>query len=318
MTSLILSIAAIAADDTWHDVRVGKSGLVLSLPVAPEIATTREEIHLTGKYKSVVVSVVAAEKSADQTQPLSAAHSEKQKALRELYGRKITATMNEQPVEEAATFGADESIGFVVEVNDGPGRAVAWQRVLADGWEYDINVTCDRRDQPVLERILGSARYVDPATGDFRITALGATGLQSYLGIAFLPKENVARSEATSVVLDSGQFPAMVLATLWQNPEVDYENEAQLRKAMTKWLSAFVQGAESRLEFKAEKGEGETHFDISGTVVIQGIEIKLLGVAYGHRDDAQAVIAVIDPRQEGAEAFARKILASVSKLPAKG
>lgn len=318
MTSLILTAALMTGDDNWNDLRIGTSGLILALPVPGNLTKTTEEIQLKATYKSVTVSVVAAQRTVAQAQPLSAAHSEKLKALREQYGRKITAFLNEQPVEEASQFGADDSIGFVVEVNDGPGRAYAWQRVLADGWEYDINIACDRRDQPVLERILGSARYVDPATGDFRVSALGATGLQSYLGIAFLPKENVTRKEATSVVLDSGQFPAMVLATVWQNPEVDYENEAQLKKAMTKWLSAFAQGAESSLEFKSSKSEGETHYEISGKVVVQGIEIKLLGVAYAHRDDAQAVIALIDPRQEGAEPFARKILASVSKVVSPG
>ena len=294
---------------------MAETGLKLNLPADPEIVKTAEEIQLTCTYKSAKVSIIAAQKNPDQAQPVSQAYTEKYKVFNELYGRKIKSILNESSVLEAAQFGAPESIGFVIEVEDGPGKVHAWQRVLIDGWEYDISIDCDRRDQIVMEKILASAQYVDPATGDFRIGPLGATGLQSYLGVAFRPQEDVLQSEATSVVLNTDQFPAMMLATVWQNEEVDYENQAQLKAAMTKWLSGFVKGAQSEITLVGKKVEDQTIYEISGTVAVQGVQIVLLGKAFARRDDAQVLLAVVEARQEGGQEFAKKVISTVSQIP---
>lgn len=317
MTSLALSLILLSTpqDDNWKTYRVGETGLKLNLPAEPTIVKTAEETQLTCTYKSAVVSIIASQKNIDQAQPVSQAHSEKMGFFREKYGRKIKSFLNESPVVEADMFGAPESIGFVLEVDEGGGKVNAWQRVLVDGWEYDISVDCDRRDQAVMEKILASAQYVDPATGDFRVTPLGGTGLQSYLGIAFMPQDDVARPNATSVVLNTDLFPAMMLATVWQNEEVDYENPEQLKKAMTKWVSGFVQGAQSEITLTPKKSDDQTTYEIKGNVNVQGIEVIILGKAFARRDDAQVVIAVIESRQEGGQEFAKKVLATVSQIP---
>ncbi|MFM9873844.1 MAG: hypothetical protein ACKVQS_10315 [Fimbriimonadaceae bacterium] len=315
MITTALSLVLLAApQDHWKTYRMGESGLNLSLPAEPKTTKTLEETQIHTEFKSVKFDLTVKQVSQDPGQ-LSAAYTEKFARLREQYGRKMTSILNESPVFEAAQFGASDSIGFVIEVDADGGKAFAWQKVRIDGLEYEINIQCDRRDQTVMEKILGSAQYKNPETNDFNISPLGATGLQSYIGVAFLPQTAEARETSTSVVLQSDNFPAMILATIWTSDEIDYENEAQLKKAMGVWISTFVQGAKSEFTFKSTKEEKQTVYEISGKILIQGAEVKLLGKAYARRDDAQAVIAVIDSRIEGAEEFAIKILKSVSQIP---
>jgi hypothetical protein len=314
ITSALSLILLTTPQDHWKTYRIGETGLNLSLPAEPKTTKTEFETQVEVEFKSLTFSLTA-KPLADQPQALSAAYTEKFARYREMYGKKITSILNEQPVAEAAMFGASESIGFVLEVSDGGGKVHAWQRVRIDGFEYDITINCDGRDQVLMEKILGSAQYKDPKTNDFRLAPLGGTGLQSYLGIAFQPQQNSARDTATSVVLQSDQFPSMILATIWTSDEIDYENEAQLKKAMGTWLATFVQGAQSEINLKSTKEEDQTIYEITGKILVQGSEIKLLGKAYAHRDDAQAVLAVIDPRIEGAEEFSNKILKTVTQIP---
>lgn len=314
-TALSLILLTAPQEDHWKTYRMGETGLNLSLPAEPKTIVTEFETQVTTEFKSVKFSLTA-KPIAAEPQALSSAYTEKFARFREKYGReKITSILNEQPVPEAAMFGATESIGFVLEVKDSGGKVHAWQRVRIDGLEYDISIDCDERDQVVMEKILGSALYKNPAANDYLVAPLGGTGLQSYLGIAFQPQQNAPREEATSVVLQADQFPAMILATIWTSDEIDYENEAQLKKAMGTWLATFVQGAQSEITFTSTKEENQTIYEINGKILVQGAEIKLIGKAFARRDDAQAVLAVIDPRVAGAEEFSNKILKTVTQIP---
>lgn len=315
MIASTLALAAVLTQEAdWQSVRVGNSGLRIELPIKPEIVTTAEEIQLTATHKSVTVSIVARPTTADQALDPSKGYVEAFGTFRERYGKKIKTIINEDEVVEAAMFGAPASMGFVIEVDDEGGKAHAWQQIFIDDFEYTINIETARRDQPILIKILQSAQYVNPETGDFRVAPLGNTGLQSYLGIAFLPQDDIERKDAKSVVLQASQFPAFILASVWQNETVDYEDPADLKKAMIKWLTEFVQGAQAELTLTPTKVEGQTLYTISGEVIVQGVQINLLGRAFARRDDAQVVIAVIDPKVEKAEPFARKILESVTQI----
>jgi hypothetical protein len=314
MTSAIFAVTLALGQDNYKPHRFDPTGMVLTLPVEPKQEKTVDQLTLSAEYKSVKVRVLAAQRTVEAAQPVSEAYTQKFGEFRQKYGKKIKSILNENPVVEAFQFGAVESIGFVIEVDDAGGKVFAWQRVLLDGWEYDVSVESSRRDQPVMEKILGAIRYVDPGTGDFRVSALGATGMQSYLGIAFLPQESIARDEAKSVVLQSELFPATILATIWDNETIDYENEDQLKKAMSKWLAGFVQGAASDFDFKSMKTEMGTTFDFTGEATVQGVGFKLIGRSYSQRDEARVMIAVIDPRDTKAEPFARKVLDSLSLI----
>lgn len=314
ITTALSLILLTTPQDHWKTYRIGESGLNLNLPAEPKTTNNELETQVQTEFKSLKFTV-SIKPIPETPQVLSAAYTEKFARFREQYGRKITSILNESPVIEADQFGATESIGFVLEVDADGGKVHAWQRVRIDGLEYEININCDRRDQVVMEKILASAHYKDPKTNDFKVGPLGATGLQSYLGIAFLPQTDEPRETSTSVVLQSDNFPAMILATIWTSDEVDYENEAQLKKAMGTWLSTFVQGAQSEINFKSTKEESQTIYEVTGKILIQGAEVKLLGKLFAHRDDAQAVLAVIDPRIAGAEEFANKVLKTVTQIP---
>jgi hypothetical protein len=311
--TLTLALLTVQDDSDWQTHRLGKSGLRLDLPVKPNITETTEETQLTATFKSVKVSIIARPATAETKQNSGQAYSQAFGELRDRYGRKIKSILNENPVLEAFQFGAEESLGFVIETDEQGGKAHAWQQIYIDNFEYTIQIESSRRDQVILEKILASAQYINPETGDFRVSALGNTGLESYLGIAFLPQTDIPRSEANSVVLQSDQFPAMVLATVWTDDSVDYEDPDELKTAMTKWLTTFVQGAESKLTLTPSVQDNQTTYDIKGEVIVQGVQINLLGKAFARRDDAQVAIAVIDPRTKNAEAFAKKILASVKQ-----
>ncbi|MBX3115640.1 MAG: hypothetical protein KF836_13830 [Fimbriimonadaceae bacterium] len=311
LLALVLGLSIRADEPVWKEYRLDESGLKIKLPEAPKERQLIDGLEFSLNYQSVKLKITASKKSYEDAQKLSAAYTDKFGEFSQLYGRKIKSILNESPVVEAYQFGATESIGFVLEVDADGGKVHAWQRVLIDGWEYDINLDCTRKEQQLMEKILASVMYVNPATGDFKVDNIGGMGLKSYLGIAFLPAKEGSRSEARSLILDSDNFPAMMVGTVWDRAEVIFEDPDQFKAAMTKWLAGYVQGARSELTLVQHKTERGLDYDLTGKVVIQGIELQIAGRALTNDQEARAVIAVVDNRTSGAMEFATKVLKSV-------
>ncbi|QYK53238.1 MAG: hypothetical protein KF824_13410 [Fimbriimonadaceae bacterium] len=311
LLALVLGLSIRADEPVWKEYRLDQSGMKIKLPEAPKERQLIDGLEFTLDYQSVKLKISASKKTPEEAQKLSAAYTEKFGQFSQQYGRKIKSILNESPVLEAYQFGATESIGFVLEVDADGGKVHAWQRVLIDGWEYDVSLDCSRKDQPLMEKILGSVMYVNPSTGDFKIENIGGMGLKSYLGIAFLPTKGESRPEARSLLLDSDNFPAMIVGTVWDRAEVIFEDPDQFKAALTKWLAGYVQGAKSELILTQHKTDRGLDYDLTGKVVIQGIELQIAGRALTNDQEARAVIAVIDHRTPGAMDFATKVLKSV-------
>lgn len=311
LPALVLGFAIRADEPVWKEYRLDVSGLKLQLPEAPKERQLIDGLEFTLDYQSVKLKISASKKTDAEVQNLGVAYTEKFGQFSQQYGRKIKSILNESPVVEAYQFGATDSIGFVLEVDADGGKVHAWQRVIIDGWEYDISLDCSRKEQPLMEKILASIVYVNPATGDFRVEKIGGMGLKSYLGIAFLPAKEGNRSDSRNLILDSDSFPAMMIGTVWDRAEVIFEDADLFKAAMTKWLAGYVQGAKSELTLVQHKTDRGFDYDLTGTVIIQGIELKIAGRALTNDQEARAVIAVIDPRTAGAMDFANKVLKTV-------
>jgi len=311
LLALVLGLAIRADEPVWKEYRLDASGMKLKLPEAPKERQLIDGLEFTLEYQSINLKISASKKTQEEAQKLGAAYTEKFGQFSQQYGRKIKSILNESPVIEAYQFGATESIGFVLEVDADGGKVHAWQRVLIDGWEYDLSLDCSRKEQPLMEKLLSSVVYINPVTGDFKVENIGGMGLKSYLGIAFLPAKEENRSEARSLILDSDSFPAMMIGTVWDRAEVIFEDPDQFKAAMTKWLSGYVQGAKSELTLVQSKTERGVDYELTGKVIIQGIELQIAGRALTNDQEARAVIAVIDNRTPGAMEFANKVLKSV-------
>lgn len=311
LLAVALGFAILADEPEWKTFRLADSGMKLKLPSAPKERQLTGAVEFTVEYQSVKLKISASKKASGEGQSLGAAYSEKFGVFKDLYGKKIKSILNESPVVEAYQFGAPESIGFVLEVDSGGGKVHAWQRVLIDGWEYDINLDCDRKEQPLMEKLLGSIIYVDPVSGDFRVVNIGGMGLKAYLGVAFLPVKEVAREDARSLMLNSDNFPAMMLGTVWDRTEVIFEDEDQFKAAMTKWLATYVQGAKSEIALEQTKTDRGFSYALTGKVVIQGYEVQIVGKALTNDNEARVVIGVVDNRIAGSMEFAKKVVNSV-------
>lgn len=310
MLAVVLGIAINADEPVMKVYRLADSGLKLKLPAEPKERQLSEGVEFTVDFQSVKLKITAGKKKANDSTPLSAAYTEKFKKFRDQYGTKIKSILNESPVIEAYQFGATDSIGFVLEVDHAGGKVHAWQRVLIDGWEYDISLDCDRKEQPMMEKILGSVVYVNPGTGDYLVSNIGAMGLKAYLGVAFLPTKEVTRDKARSLMLDSDNFPAMMLGTVWDREDVIFEDEEAFKAAMVKWLASYVQGARSDLTLVQSKSERGVNYDLSGKVMIQGFTVQIIGKAFTNSDEARVVLGVVDERVTGAMDFAKKVVNS--------
>lgn len=162
-----------------------------------------------------------------------------------------------------------------------------------------------------MEKLLGSITYVDPATGDYHSGPIGGLGLSSYLGGAFLPTQDMPREDARSLVLDGESFPVRALGTVWSREEVIFEDADLFKEALTKWLTGFVQGSRVQVELKQSTAEHGLKYEIAGSLLVQGALVQIQGVALTNQEEARAVIAVIDPKVAGSEAFAKRLISSV-------
>ncbi len=309
----LLVTLPLADEPEWKRVRLANTGLFVDLPEAPQERQLADGIEFKFTHKSLDVTITARKAPADR-QAMSRAYSTKFGELREKFGNKIKSIFNEAPVPEAYIFGAEGSMGFVLEIDDSGGLAYAWQQIHIDGYQYTLNLECSRKDQPLMEKLLSSAVYVDPTTGDFRTGPIGGLGLSSYLGGAFLPTQDMPREDSRSLVLDGEAFPVRALGTVWSREEVIFEDADLFKEALTKWLSGFVQGARVEIELKQSPADHGLRYDISGSLIVQGALVQINGVALTDQNEARAVIAVVDPKTEGSAEFARRLISSVKWL----
>ncbi len=299
----------------WDQFRMGETGLRLQLPVKPTVEMKSNSVVLTAKDKSFSVEIVAV-KDEESSRPTSGGlYSEKFREFQTKHGKQIKSIMNEAPVPEAFMFRADDSIGFVLEIDAEGGFAVAWQYVRIDGWRYTLNARSSRREQALLEKMLGTIQYVDPASGDFADREIGAIGLKSYLGHAFLPASEAPMEIATSFSLQSDSLPFGAAAGKWDRQSLDFSTSEQLRKGLTQWLGGFVQGARSELVLKEMQRSGLPGYSIDGNVTIQGVRINIKGIGLIQNNEIRVVVAFVDPLKPESAKMATRLIDSVSVVP---
>ncbi len=318
ISSLIFSSLILAQpreEVVWDQFRMGETGLRLQLPVKPKVEMGSNSVVLTAKDKTFTVEIVAV-RDEESSRPTSGGlYSEKFREFQTKHGKQIKSIMNEAPVPEAFMFRADDSIGFVLEIDAEGGFAVAWQYVRIDGWRYTLNARSSRREQPMIEKMLGSIQYIDPVTGDFPEREIGAIGLRSYLGHAFLPASDAPLDVATSFSLQSDSIPFGAAAGKWDRQSLDFSTSEQLRKGLTQWLGGFVQGARSELDLKPIQKSGLPGYSIEGHVTIQGVRINIRGIGLIQNNEIRVVVAFIDPQKPESAKMANRLIESISVVP---
>lgn len=310
-----------AQDQPWPTHRLAQTGLRIQFPSPPRTESQGKTTVFTFTEKSLTLSITATPDNPEDRPVASALYSEAFNAYRNQHGNRIRSVFNEAPVPEAWVFGAEESIGFVLEIRDSKTAAAAWQFIRADGWRYTLTATAERREQPLLERALGSVQYIDPKLGDFPEKPIGAIGLSSYLGRSFLPSDNVPVERATTLVLQSDTLPAVAVAGSFDPLALDYRTPDKLKEGLAKWLTSFTQGARANLELKPLQRPGidpaHPAYQTEGLVTVQGVSIQIAGVVFTDPENARVVIVIIDPRTAEARPFADRLLRSVKPLPAE-
>lgn len=314
----LLTIALVAAAmqqpaKVWPQQRFGKSGLVLRMPEPPKVEGEGDVKTYSAKVESVELTVVARPDTESDRPEASALFSDKFRSYRTQFGRKIKSVLNESPVIEAYICGSDDSIGFVLETSEGKNMVVAWQYVRVGGFRYEISARCDRGHQSLLERILGSAWYVDPQTGQLPVLPIGGIGLQSMLGRAFMPKdEATSLDRATVLSMQTDIVPCVAAAGKFSLEELDFRAPDKFKEGLAKFLAGYVQGAKTELEVTRR----EDGYDISGSVTVQAIKIELIGTALVSEQHVSVVVALPELRDPEAMPFAKQLIRSVSLVPA--
>src|SRR5690606_5413958 len=128
-------------------------------------------------------------------------------AYRKEYGKKITGILNEADILAALRFGATDTIGFVLEIDGGPGVTIGWHIVRCDNYDYEIQIQGEKKHYPWVTTILDSQQYVNVKTGKFTTATLGSLGIESYLGTAFIALNGAERDNAGSLILNGNNLP---------------------------------------------------------------------------------------------------------------
>ncbi|MDI9638854.1 hypothetical protein QPK87_28400 [Kamptonema cortianum] len=303
-------VVASAQEEKWTPFRLGETGLRITLPKEPKISKLESGFALTLEHESINLKVVA-QPDTSSTRPLpSALYMARYQEFQAQYDKKIKSILNESPVLEANMFQAEESIGFVLEIAESGGLAVGWQYVRIDGWRYTIDIKSSRSQQPLLERILGSVVYVDPATGDFPVRELGVLGLKSLLGHAFLPDTAVPVERATSLLLQGENLPIVASAGMFSPSELDSSTPEKLKEGIGRWFGKTAQGDSVSIDLTPVEREGAKAYQLDGTIRKSGLTLKMTGIALVRPELTRVVIIWLDGSEDGM-ALAQRIVRTV-------
>lgn len=299
----------------WAYYRFGETGLRLFLP-EPPVQDPADKTQFTLSYQGLDLKVTATK--ADTAKPLPrterylAAIGKYQKE----YGKKIVGTLNEATVVAALRFGAESSIGFVLEVDGGPGATIGWHLVRCDGYDYEILITGEKKHEPWVLSMLDSQQYVDLKTGKFKTAPIGALGIQSILGSAFIALDGTEPDKATNLVLQGDNVPVVGAAQTWTPDAVDYSNAESVQKAFTKQIIDSNVAQLPQLSVKETTKDGQKVYVVNGFVTVFSKKINVEGRAFVFPDHASSVILIFDPEDKDSAGTAAQILDSLQKTPA--
>lgn len=296
----------------WEYHQLSPSGLRLKLPEKPKANEDKSEFTLNHQGLQLTVTV----QDLKEGQPLDtqSRYLSTVGKYRKKYDGKVEGILNEAEVLAASRFGAERSIGFLLEVGGRPGAVVGWHTVQIQNKIYEILLEGERKFQPWVENILDSQQYVEPTTGEFPSGPVGGLPVHTYLGPAFLSFSGAPTERATTVAIQGTNIPVAAVAEEWLPERIDYSNPAQVNAAFTKQVSGTGIAINPEIAVEETEVEGQKVFQMNGTVFINQVKIACSGIAMVFPDRAVSIVVVYDPNDKEATATASKIVKNAKPI----